>query len=451
MSGGPTGGPIPGPDDNQGSGRRPLEPETSTRAGPTGLEEAIGLLPPGARVLAAVSGGPDSTALLVWLVERGWDAAAAHFDHALRAGSEGDAEHVGALCRRYGVELFAGRRDQPLPPGSLQAAARTLRYRFLEDALRRSGRDLVLLAHTADDVVEGAVIHLLRGSGLAGARGMPARRGHFLRPFLGVWRSELVAFLRDRGVETLDDPANRETERFLRAHVRHRLLPQLERDSAGFKRRVLGAARSAGRFQEKLEREAAALDGRRVALREAPRGVRMEFYRQLYGSQPALDRRQLEAMDELTLHGRTGSGLDLPRGLRFRVGRDRVEVGPGRLPPEAPPVLRTRPCAGCQEPSAVHLRADLALRLGHRSPGLRMRPVGSPGSRKLQDILTDAGVPRHLRDRLPVVFAGGRLAWVPGIALDAEAAALPGEPAQHVWLERILGVPDAAPGAYHLS
>jgi tRNA(Ile)-lysidine synthetase-like protein len=80
-----------------------------------------------------------------------------------------------------------------------------------------------------------------------------------------------------------------------------------------------------------------------------------------------------------------------------------------------------------------------------------MRPVGSPGTRKLQDILTDAGVPRHLRDRLPVVFAGGRLAWVPGIALDAEAAALPGEPAQHVWLEGILGVPDAAPGAYHLS
>jgi tRNA(Ile)-lysidine synthetase-like protein len=80
-----------------------------------------------------------------------------------------------------------------------------------------------------------------------------------------------------------------------------------------------------------------------------------------------------------------------------------------------------------------------------------MRPLGGAGSRKLQDILTDAGVPRHLRDRLPLVFGDGRLAWVPGIAVDAEAAAVPGEPAQHVWLERILGVPDAGPGAYHLS
>jgi tRNA(Ile)-lysidine synthase len=65
-----------------------------------------------------------------------------------------------------------------------------------------------------------------------------------------------------------------------------------------------------------------------------------------------------------------------------------------------------------------------------------MRPLGAPGSRKLQDILTDAGVPRHLRDGLPLVFAEGRLAWVPGIAIDVEAVALPGEPAQHVWLEQ---------------
>jgi tRNA(Ile)-lysidine synthase len=430
-----------------GSSRLP--PELAAGGG-GGLEEAARLLPPGARVLAAVSGGPDSSALLVWLTELGCDVAAAHFDHALRPDSARDVEHVASLCRRRGVELLAGRRDQALAGGSLQAAARTLRYRFLEDALRRSGRDLVLLGHTADDVVEGAVIHLLRGSGLAGLRGMPGRRGPFLRPFLGVWRAELVAFLQARGVESLDDPANRETGRFMRARVRHELLPRLERDSPGFKRRLWGATRSAARIHERVEREAGALGGDREAIRGAERGVRMEAYRQLYGGQPALDRRQLEAMDELTLRGRTGSGLDLPRRLRFRVGRDRVEVGPARPPPEPLPALHARPCPGCQDPSAVHLRADLSLRLGHRSPGLRMRPVGSRGSRKLQDILTDAGVPRHLRDRLPLVFAGDRLAWVPGVALDTEAAAIPGEPAQHVWLERIVGVPVEGSGAYHL-
>jgi tRNA(Ile)-lysidine synthetase-like protein len=80
-----------------------------------------------------------------------------------------------------------------------------------------------------------------------------------------------------------------------------------------------------------------------------------------------------------------------------------------------------------------------------------MRPVGGPGSRKLQDILVDARVPRHLRDRLPLVFAEDRLVWVPGVAVDADAVALPGEWCQHVSLAGILGVPEAGPGAYHLS
>jgi tRNA(Ile)-lysidine synthetase-like protein len=79
-----------------------------------------------------------------------------------------------------------------------------------------------------------------------------------------------------------------------------------------------------------------------------------------------------------------------------------------------------------------------------------MRPLGGPGTRKLQDILTDARVPRHLRDRLPLVFADGRLAWVPGIALDTDAVALGGEPAQHVWLEGA-DVTEAGWRAYHLS
>jgi tRNA(Ile)-lysidine synthetase-like protein len=74
------------------------------------------------------------------------------------------------------------------------------------------------------------------------------------------------------------------------------------------------------------------------------------------------------------------------------------------------------------------------LTVGFRRPGLRMRPVGAPGTRKLQDILTDARVPRHLRDGLPLVFADGRLAWVPGIAVDVDAAAPSGASAQHVSL-----------------
>src|SRR5256886_15115941 len=150
------------------------------------------------RVVVAVSGGPDSTALLIALREAGRDIVAAHYDHALRDGSDAVARQVAELCARIGVPLITQRRTEALPKGSLQAAARSLRYAFLERARIEAGADVVALAHTADDVVEGSVLHLLRGCGLPGLRGMPARRGHFLRPMLGVWKSEGREFLRPR-------------------------------------------------------------------------------------------------------------------------------------------------------------------------------------------------------------------------------------------------------------
>src|SRR2546429_2441598 len=142
-------------------------------------------------------------------------------------------------------------------------------------------------------------------------------------------------------------------------------------------------------------------------------------------------------MYRLTTSGRDGAGLDLPGGRRFRVQPDRVSIGMATIAPPSVPRLHVRPCPGCADAGAAHLRPGAALTVGFRRPGLRMRPVGAPGTRKLQDILTDARVPRHLRDGLPLVFADGRLAWVPGIAVDVDAAAPPGSPAWHVSLRGI--------------
>jgi tRNA(Ile)-lysidine synthase len=404
------------------------------------LDGDLGLVA-GARVLVALSGGPDSTALLLWLIEHGVDVAAAHYDHALRPGSERDTEGVTRLCVRIGVPLLTERRQEPLARGSVQAAARAARYRFLTRALALADRDLGALGHTADDVAEGAALHLLRGSGLAGMRGMPVTRAPFARPFWNVWRRDIERFLAARGVVPLRDPSNADVARFARARVRHELLPSLERDRPGVVRRLWGAAREASRLQAALEDEARRVPLQPEALRSAPRLVRLEAYRQLYGGLPALSRRQLEAMDEVVCRGRTGQAIDLPDGLRFRLEARRVSIGPRHPTAPAPPVLVARPCPGCGEPGAAHLRPGQRLSLGYRAPGLRMRPLaGRPGSshsgtRKLQDILTDAKVPRHLRDALPLVFADGRLAWVPGVAVDADAAALPGGPANHVTLE----------------
>ena len=107
-----------------------------------------------AGMLVALSGGPDSTALLLGLLEVGIKVKAAHFDHALRPESAAEALTVADFCRAHGVELVSGIRRAPLAKGSLQAAARAARYRFLEEASAASGLATVALGHTADDLVE---------------------------------------------------------------------------------------------------------------------------------------------------------------------------------------------------------------------------------------------------------------------------------------------------------
>lgn len=372
----------------------------------------------GRRILVAVSGGPDSIALLLTLHESGHDIVAAHYDHALRDGSDVPARQVAAVCAELGVSLISERRTEPVPKGSLQAAARQLRYAFLERAREQAHADLVATAHTADDLVEGVVLHLLRGCGLAGFRGMPARRGHFVRPFLHVWRKEVREFLAERAVSAFEDPSNMDT-RFARVRVRTQTLPALEGDRPGISRHFRGAALAAARLQEEAE--------------SAPTPV--ETLKRLYaragGRQPGLSRRHIEAMAKLAEGRRGGRGVDLPGALRFRIVGGQMEVVQSQ-PTNARPVLEVTSCMGCDDSRATHLRDGLSLSLGFRRPGLRMRPLGGRGSRKLQDIFVDARVPREERDGWPLVFADGRLAWVPGVAVDAELAAPAGECALHV-------------------
>jgi tRNA(Ile)-lysidine synthase len=401
-----------------------------------------GLIRPTDRVLVAVSGGPDSTALLIALNELGCDVTATHFDHALREGSDKVTEQVSALCGRLGVDLVSERRKSPMPGGSVQAGARALRYEFLERARLHAGADAVALAHTADDLVEGAILHLMRGCGLAGLRGMPASREAYVRPMLAVWRREVVEFLGQRGVLAYEDPANADLK-YARARVRHEILPALERGRPGIGRRFYAAARQAAVMQAAIEREAQlVLDSGMPTSKEVAgmtEPVAIELMRTLYsnagGLQPALSRAHLSSMLRLVQGGRGGRGVDLPGGLRFRIVGHRMEVvapPSTRVSSSAGPQLVVRPCTGCADPNATHLRSGLPLRLGFRRPGLRMRPAGGRGSRKLQDILVDARVPREDRDKWPLVFVGERLAWVPGIAVDADLVSVSGAASQHV-------------------
>ena len=396
------------------------------------------------RVLVAVSGGPDSTALLLALHEEGHAVTVAHFDHALQPGSGDAADHVLALGERLGVEVLVERRQTPMPHGSVQAGARTLRYEFLERARVQTGAQVVAVAHTADDVVEGVVLHLLRGCGLAGMRGMPARRGVFVRPLLTVWRSEVADYLGRQGVQALQDPAN-SNPAYARVRVRRDILPALERDRPGIVRRFHRAAIRAAALHDSISGAAeSALNAgaaTRAVVAAAPEPVAAEMMRQLYaragGVQPSLSQAHLVAMLRLAQPGPGGRGVDLPGGLRFRIVGETMQIVATQADQRPAPRLEVSACDGCGDLTAAHLRPDLELRLGYRTPGLTMRPLMGRGTRKLQDIFVDARVPREDRDSWPLVFAGDSLAVVPGIAVSADMATRPGEPSLHVTISGI--------------
>jgi tRNA(Ile)-lysidine synthase len=402
-----------------------------------------GLIPPGDRALIAVSGGPDSTALLVAAREQGNDIVAAHYDHALQPGSAAVAQHVAELCSRLDIPLVTERRHHALPKGSIQAGARALRYEFLERARRDSAATVVALGHTADDLVEGAVLHLMRGCGLPGMRGMPARRGVFVRPLLSVWRNEVRDFLDRRGITALEDPANSNTA-YARVRVRREILPTLERSRPGIGRRFYAAALQATALHEIIANNAAGMlmTGAltRSVVAAAPQPIAAELMKELYsragGPQPSLSRAHLKSMLRLAQPGRGGRGVDLPGGLRLRIVGETMEIvasesSQSRQDRTSPRLVITQ-CPGCDDREAAHLGAGLNLRLGFRTPGLTMRPRGGRGTRKLQDIFVDARVPREERNTWPLVFAGDRLAWVPGVAVDADLASGPGVVAFHV-------------------
>ena len=180
-----------------------------------------------APVVVGCSGGADSLALLALAVDDGLAPTAVHVDHGLRAGSDREADFVADAAARLGAG-FDARQVTVAPGPNLEARARAVRYDALEAARVEHGATAVLVAHTADDQAETVVLNLLRGSGSAGLAGMPARRGHVVRPLLGARRADVRAECTHRQLTPWEDPSNDDLA-FRRNWIRHEVLPLLER------------------------------------------------------------------------------------------------------------------------------------------------------------------------------------------------------------------------------
>ncbi len=310
-------------------------------------------LPPGSRLLVAVSGGADSVALLMALDrvahEFGLSLRAAHLHHGLRGAEAGaDLAFVRALCERLEVGLIAARWDTRARMRrrglSGENGLRTLRREFLREAARRAGAAAIATAHTADDQLETVIMRLLRGAGLTGLGGMSARRGTWLKPLLDATRADVEADLRAIGQPWREDLTNRDPS-FTRNRIRHDAIPALlramdpaldpatarpalarrvariareTRDAARalriWTRPVAVSVRPTGAALRHIGPAAMELDS--AAVRSYPiaarRTILRHFWKRFTPNGPGLTHRHLEALDRLLAGKRAGARVGLP-------------------------------------------------------------------------------------------------------------------------------------------
>jgi tRNA(Ile)-lysidine synthase len=434
------------------------------------------LISAGDKLVVAVSGGADSVCLLHVLARHRDDLDvelhAAHLNHQLRgAESDSDARYVTVLASKLGLPATVERRDvaahRDRKGGSLEEAAREVRYRFLANAARRVGTSKVVTGHTCDDHIETILLHLLRGSGTAGLRGLQSRsalphgdksdRLEVVRPLLEITRQETLSYCRRHRLAPRSDSSN-ESLSFLRNRIRLELLPVLRSYNSGIDKVLLRLADIAADDISFIEEQVSLLwadlvqkDGDALYLdvnkmRALPRAVQRQVFRKavklLRGDLKDIEADHIEAMIE-SLSKPAGKRFCLPDGLTLSTEYGRLVITPTRasvcpLPPLQGTTSINIP--GETDLSGWRVRADIVRqavdndngltasfdldRVGQklvvrpRRPGDRFQPLGMNQTKKLQDFMVDAKIPRTWRDRVPLVTSARQILWVVGWRMD---------------------------------
>lgn len=418
---------------------------------------------PAEKVLVAVSGGPDSVALLhtLYRLRKKYqlNLGIVHFEHGIRGkASLEDAKFVKKLAKELNLPFHLGQgkvrafaKENRL---CLEAAARELRYRFFKEMMEKQGADKLALGHTADDQVEEILRRFIRGTSWAGLAGMPKVRGKYVRPLIEITRAEIERALKENGISYRIDESNKDL-RFYRNKIRHRLIPLMCEFNPRFKKEVLEMAEIWFEEDALLKKLADAAYEQSVIGKD--KGLMLDL-KQFSKFQPVLQRRvfckilktlsinftrrHLRVLLKWAAPGGVHKRFSLPGGWwAYKEGEklfftSRVNDYPEyRCLVSAPQdiyieeiktLFKMQIRAGSlkdidSSPKKAYIdlgKCKFPLEIRPLRAGDRFWPLKTMGFKKVKDFFIDKKIPYSLRREYPVFVSQGQIIWVAGLRID---------------------------------
>ncbi|PPA68550.1 tRNA lysidine(34) synthetase TilS [Jeotgalibacillus proteolyticus] len=430
----------------------------------------------GEKIIVAVSGGPDSMALLHYLLNEAGMALqieAAHVDHLLRGEeSAADASFVQGFCQTQGIPCHITNvnvKEKMSESGiGLQEAAREMRYSFLKEVMKRAGASKLVLGHHADDQIETVLFRLIRGSTMKGRAGILPKRtfgpGELVRPLLMVTKEEIEQYCEHHRIKVRRDPSN-EKDDYTRNRLRNHVIPLLKEENPSLHEQIIRYTEEMledERFMEEKTKECLPaciihqknqyikLDQQKWSEVAPPLQRRMIhlILNYLYAKVPtSLTSTHTSAIKKLLLQKHPSGELHLPEGLLVKRSystavfefapsnsaspfRYQLDIGQTiKLPSGAYVTAAEGLVEGLPE-RADFCRLELSqtawpLTVRTRKDGDRIELKGLDGPKKIKKIFIDEKVPVDLRGQWPIITdASGRVLWIPGMR-TAKAAVKP--------------------------
>lgn len=410
-----------------------------------------GLCQPDSKILVAVSGGIDSVVLCEVLHQLKYEFAVAHCNFGLRAeDAEADQLFVKKLAKKYDVPFFTENFNTRAFAGqeklSIQMAARTLRYAWFERVRQQEGYDYIATAHHSNDLSETILLHLTKGTGIAGLHGIPPKNGHIIRPMLSITKDDIYEYVTERKLIWREDTSN-ETTKYQRNKIRHEVIPVLKEINPNLEEtmqhtaeRVSHAESIVSAYIENLREQSIKeaenawyvslkplqnATGLPVVLHELLRPFNFSYsvVLELVEALDGLSGKQFDSPTHTLVKDRdqlviTPRNLSSFGSILIQEGDTQVQAGDVYFSIKYVDAdkykLNTKPHVAALD--ADQLRFPLKLRAWQE--GDWFVPLGMNGKKKISDFLIDKKIPANLKDRILLLISDQSVAWVVNQRLD---------------------------------